>query len=723
MRTLFKTACLATAIALVLTGCGGDDSSTDAKISSIAPTVATEDVPFSYAVQVSNAESVAYTLAEGPEGMALSPEGVVTWTPREGVLTSGDVVVKVTADGKVLNHAFEIVVTPVNDAPALAAVGAQRAYAGELYALQLVVNDPDDANDGQQLRFTLEGSHDGLALSATGELTLTSTVTQSFLHDTVTVTVRDGGEDGAQASAISFSLDEIYRHTVTGALRDYYNNNLIPSGTVVFASNGERLAETVSGENGEYTLAVEDRLVGERITLSADAEGYREAARTISLAETSLEHVLQLPPVHTSQQFDPTQPTDVAVEGVTLVTLPANGLVDSDGNAPVGPVTAELTIIDSTSDIHLMPGDMVTPDPNNPDALVPIESFGAITATFVDAAGQELQLAVGQSSEIRIPVSGFNPPATIPLYFYDPIAGMWFEEGEATLVNAADGDFYVGTVTHFTTWNADRRYETIFISGCVADVSGARLPNVRVNMEGITYNGRASVYSNIDGNFALPARINSTQLVSATFGQSSRVQTVTSTSVNNDLTDCLVLDTASTQITLRWGETPRDLDSHLLGPDGQGGQFHISYSNKQVTVNDKLIFLDVDDTSSFGPEVISLYDFPAAGIYGYFVRNYSGESVPQWEAARVSLNIDGSNRAFTPPAGLPHRVWHVFNIEVDALGAYDVIPVNAWKDLLDMTTPPTIVVPTARQFAVPQSFDKPMHPILDKLMQEKYYAK
>ncbi|GHA45174.1 putative Ig domain-containing protein [Photobacterium aphoticum] len=723
MRIQFKAACLASAVALALTGCGDDDNATNAKISSVAPTVATEDVQFSYAVKVANAEKVTYALTTAPTGMAISETGVVTWTPGEGVLTSDEVHVKVTADGHVLDHKFTIVVTPVNDAPVLSAVGPQRAYAGERYSLQLVVNDPDDNNDGQQLRFTLQGGPEGLIISPTGEVTLTSSVTQSQLHDTVTVSVKDGGEDGAQASTISFSLDEIYRYIVSGALTDYYDNTQIPNGTVVFASNGERLAETTSDENGEYTLAVEDRLVGERITVSADAVGYREAAKTISLAETVLIQELQLPPIHSSQQFDPTQPTDVAVEGVTLVTLPANGLVDSNGNAPVGAVTAELTIIDPASDIHLMPGDMVTPDPSNPDALVPIESFGAITATFVDEAGNELQLAEGQTSAIRIPVSGYNPPATIPLYYYDPIAGMWFEEGEATLVNAADGDFYEGTVSHFTTWNADRRYETIFINGCVADTAGARIANVRVNMEGVNYSGRSSTYSDIDGNFAIPARINSTQLVSATFGQSSRVQTVISSAVDNNLPDCLLLDTASTQITLRWGERPRDLDSHFLGPNGQDGQFHVSFSNKQVTVNDKLIFLDVDDTSSFGPEVVSLYDFPAAGTYGYFVHNYSGETVT-WNGARVNLNIDGYNRAYTPPGGSLLRYWHVFNIEVDELGGYEVVRINEWKDSLDMSTPPTIVIPTApRHLAAPKTFDKPMHPLLDKLMQEKYYAK
>src|SRR5690554_5019926 len=34
------------------------------------------------------------------------------------------------------------------------------------------------------------------------------------------------------------------------------------------------------------------------------------------------------------------------------------------------------------------------------------------------------------------------------------------------------------------------------------------------------------------------------------------------------------------RIILTWGERPRDLDSHLTGPDGQGGRFHVAYFSK-----------------------------------------------------------------------------------------------------------------------------------------------
>ncbi|MEM8559812.1 MAG: carboxypeptidase regulatory-like domain-containing protein, partial [Bacteroidota bacterium] len=75
------------------------------------------------------------------------------------------------------------------------------------------------------------------------------------------------------------------------------------------------------------------------------------------------------------------------------------------------------------------------------------------------------------------------------------------------------------------------------------------------------------------------------------------------------------------RIVLSWGANPDDLDSHLTGPDGQGGRFHIYFVSE--TFGDSN--LDLDDTSSFGPETITL--FPTNdGVYRYSVHNYTDQS-------------------------------------------------------------------------------------------------
>lgn len=77
------------------------------------------------------------------------------------------------------------------------------------------------------------------------------------------------------------------------------------------------------------------------------------------------------------------------------------------------------------------------------------------------------------------------------------------------------------------------------------------------------------------------------------------------------------------RIVLHWGELPPDLDSHLVGPDVSGGKFHTYYSNMLYYSNDvKMADLDLDDTSSYGPETMTIYT-PTDGIYAFYVHNYT----------------------------------------------------------------------------------------------------
>jgi len=81
--------------------------------------------------------------------------------------------------------------------------------------------------------------------------------------------------------------------------------------------------------------------------------------------------------------------------------------------------------------------------------------------------------------------------------------------------------------------------------------------------------------------------------------------------------------------------------------------------------------LDVDDTTSFGPEVITLSRL-MVGTYRYYVHNYSGYGSGPIAAAnaRVELNIPGrAAELFAPPASgetSSTQVWTLFELDVDA---------------------------------------------------------
>lgn len=71
------------------------------------------------------------------------------------------------------------------------------------------------------------------------------------------------------------------------------------------------------------------------------------------------------------------------------------------------------------------------------------------------------------------------------------------------------------------------------------------------------------------------------------------------------------------RVVLNWGATPADLDSHIVFPGN-----HIYFSNMKGA--DAL--LDVDDTTSYGPETITLQRKHDGEKYVYAVHDYSNRS-------------------------------------------------------------------------------------------------
>ena len=60
------------------------------------------------------------------------------------------------------------------------------------------------------------------------------------------------------------------------------------------------------------------------------------------------------------------------------------------------------------------------------------------------------------------------------------------------------------------------------------------------------------------------------------------------------------------RIILTWGSNPSDMDSHLLTPEIDSVNFHISYSNRGSSESAPFVVLDLDDVDGFGPETITI---------------------------------------------------------------------------------------------------------------------
>jgi hypothetical protein len=139
--------------------------------------------------------------------------------------------------------------------------------------------------------------------------------------------------------------------------------------------------------------------------------------------------------------------------GARLI-IPANALVDANGQVPAGPVTAQTATLNPSR--RTLPGDYRALDSGQND--VELLSYGALYAQFLDSSGRLLNLRSGQTAELRVPIplqQQASAQASIPMWSYDEKRGVWIEEGTATRQNTPQGPMYVGKTKHFSTINMD----------------------------------------------------------------------------------------------------------------------------------------------------------------------------------------------------------------------------------------------------------------------------
>jgi Carboxypeptidase regulatory-like domain len=155
--------------------------------------------------------------------------------------------------------------------------------------------------------------------------------------------------------------------------------------------------------------------------------------------------------------------------GVT-VDIPANSIVDANGNLATSPIKVTIATVDLLSPDQ-MPGD---------GSVVPRTGGGAYLESY-GAGSLDLptgyKLKPGALAAITIPVDrsrllGGPLPPTVPLLSYDEQKGLWVEEDQLTLSTTNGVQTYKAKVKHFTSYNAD----TFFTNAACLRVFSPSLP-------------------------------------------------------------------------------------------------------------------------------------------------------------------------------------------------------------------------------------------------------
>lgn len=148
------------------------------------------------------------------------------------------------------------------------------------------------------------------------------------------------------------------------------------------------------------------------------------------------------------------------------------------------------------------------------------------------------------------------------------------------------------------------------------------------------------------------------------------------------------LSAGDVRIVLTWGENPSDLDSHLFTPyDSTFGTstYHIWFGSTTDGMGDNL---DVDDTTGYGPETMTI---PAVknGLYKYYVADFTNCAINNPASYEMSLSgavvsvytSDGLAAEFRVPTNLPGAIWEVFEIRNGV-----IVPIQRYYSNIDDKT-------------------------------------
>ncbi|SPL72598.1 hypothetical protein KPC_3776 [Acinetobacter stercoris] len=149
------------------------------------------------------------------------------------------------------------------------------------------------------------------------------------------------------------------------------------------------------------------------------------------------------------------------------IDIPASAFVLPNGKVATGKISVDFTPWDITAnDLNAMPANGVAKDKSG--KIVNLISAGMISATFKNAAGQELQLARNKTADIQmdLPLKSINNQAmkagvSIPMWHFDEAQGLWVEEGTGYVVDSdksSTGLAVTAKVSHFSTWNWDYKF-------------------------------------------------------------------------------------------------------------------------------------------------------------------------------------------------------------------------------------------------------------------------
>lgn len=270
------------------------------------------------------------------------------------------------------------------------------------------------------------------------------------------------------------------------------------SGTPISGASiviGDRQTET--DINGVYFLDNASVNI-EKAFVTVTKSDYYESSRTLT-AEVNSQINLNF--ILTRKQeigtFAVTAGETFSLLDGAVLEIPADGIAEPIDEASLYANVWNLTDINLSLE---MPGDFIGEDENGDEkSLIP---YGMFVIASEDNSGNYLAIAANKTFKFSIPVSDNNPPATVALWLFDDLEGVWKQKGTAFL----EGQFYVAQVSEFGHWAIADLAEKINVSGTVFKESEPA-ENILVALSNVNTGTTRFTYTNSRGgyNFKVPA--------------------------------------------------------------------------------------------------------------------------------------------------------------------------------------------------------------------------
>jgi len=287
---------------------------------------------------------------------------------------------------------------------------------------------------------------------------------------------KSGNSDTIATPATPPDLTTKVNASVSGFITDE-NDAALPGATVQFGN-----ATLVTDKYGYFEVLNTD-VVKEAATVIVIKQGYFKGIKTYT-ASAGKKTFFRIKLIRKNIQgtvIGSAGGTVTLSNGLSIV-LPANGIVNATTNAVyTGTVNVAAYFINPTSEdiASTMPGDLRGINTNGNLQLLSSYSMAAVELT--GSGGELLQIATGSKANLTFPIPAAivaTAPATIPLWYFDEIKGLWKQEGSA----AKSGNNYIGDVSHFSFWNCDVPNNYVPFNCTLVNQNNLPIQNVSVKL-------------------------------------------------------------------------------------------------------------------------------------------------------------------------------------------------------------------------------------------------